>query len=354
MTVEYLIRRTYPVKAGDTVLVHAAAGGVGLIQCQWLKHLGATVIGTVGSEEKAALARARGCDHPVMYRTEDFSARVMEITAGQGVPVVYDSIGADTLEGSLKSLARRGVLASFGNASGPITSFNLAQARAEIGLHHAAHPLRLQRDAGGAGGLGRRPLRGRARGRREGRDPPDLPAGRGRPGAPRPGGAQDHGLDHPDPLSARAAGTAQRPAPVTDAAAGRAAGSGGFRDPAFMANRGSPVHRWVPWIAGFSRHFVRDALDRYLPGPGVVLDPFAGVGTTLVEADLAGHQAIGFEINPYAAFAAREKLAASSAGARAAQGRRRGFRRVHGGGRAYRERAAGAGARRLPHPRAVL
>ena len=77
-----------------------------------------------------------------------------------------------------------------------------------------------------------------------------------------------------------------------------------------MANRGSPVHRWVPWIAGFSRHFVRDALDRYLPGPGVVLDPFAGVGTTLVEADLAGHQAVGFEINPYAAFAAREKLAA--------------------------------------------
>ncbi|CAI8030993.1 Quinone oxidoreductase [Geodia barretti] len=84
MTVEYLIRRTYPVKAGETVLVHAAAGGVGLIQCQWLKHLGATVIGTVGSEEKAALARAHGCDHPVMYRTEDFAERVMEITEGQG------------------------------------------------------------------------------------------------------------------------------------------------------------------------------------------------------------------------------------------------------------------------------
>ena len=99
MTVEYLIRRTYPVKAGETVLVHAAAGGVGLIQCQWLKHLGATVIGTVGSEEKAELARAHGCDHPVLYRTEDFAARVMEITGGHGVPVVYDSIGADTLEG---------------------------------------------------------------------------------------------------------------------------------------------------------------------------------------------------------------------------------------------------------------
>ena len=127
MTVEYLIRRTYPVKAGETVLVHAAAGGVGLIQCQWLKHLGVTVIGTVGSEEKAELARAHGCDHPVLYRTEDFAARVMEITDGQGVPVVYDSIGADTLEGSLNSLARLGTLASFGNASGPITDFNLAR-----------------------------------------------------------------------------------------------------------------------------------------------------------------------------------------------------------------------------------
>ena len=127
MTVEYLIRRTYPVKAGETVLVHAAAGGVGLIQCQWLKHLGVTVIGTVGSEEKAALARAHGCDHPVNYRNEDFAERVLEITGGQGVPVVYDSIGADTVEGSLKSLARLGVLASFGNASGPVTDFNLAQ-----------------------------------------------------------------------------------------------------------------------------------------------------------------------------------------------------------------------------------
>ena len=127
MTVEYLVRRTYAVKAGETVLVHAAAGGVGLIQCQWLKHLGATVIGTVGSDEKAALARAHGCDHPVNYRTEDFAARVMEITDGRGVPVVYDSIGRDTLDGSLASLAPRGVLASFGNASGPITGFDLAR-----------------------------------------------------------------------------------------------------------------------------------------------------------------------------------------------------------------------------------
>ena len=96
------------------------------------------------------------------------------------------------------------------------------------------------------------------------------------------------------------------------ACAGRAGGRGAFRDPAFMANRETPVHRWVPWIAGFSRHFVQDALTRHLPGPGagVVLDPFAGVGTTLIEADIAGHEAIGFEINPYAAFAARAKLGA--------------------------------------------
>ena len=99
------------------------------------------------------------------------------------------------------------------------------------------------------------------------------------------------------------------PRPVT-APAGLGEGRGAFRDPAFMANRETPVHRWVPWIAGFSRQFVQDALARHLPEPGVVLDPFAGVGTTLVEADLAGHAAIGFEINPYAAFAVRAKLGA--------------------------------------------
>ena len=101
------------------------------------------------------------------------------------------------------------------------------------------------------------------------------------------------------------------PRPVT-APAGQGNDRGAFRDPAFMANRETPVHRWVPWIAGFSRQFVQDALARHLPGqrPGVVLDPFAGVGTTLVEADLAGHEAIGCEINPYAAFAARAKLGA--------------------------------------------
>jgi NADPH2:quinone reductase len=119
MTVEYLIRRTYNVQAGDTVLFHAAAGGVGLIACQWLKALGATVIGTVGSAEKGALAAAHGCDHVINYRDEDIAARVREITNGEGVPVVYDSVGKDTFEASLNSLRPLGLFVSFGNASGP-------------------------------------------------------------------------------------------------------------------------------------------------------------------------------------------------------------------------------------------
>ncbi len=139
MTVEYLIRRTYPVQAGDTVLLHAAAGGVGLIACQWLKQIGATVIGTVGSEEKAALAKANGCDHTILYKTEDIAARVKEITDGAGVPVVYDSIGASTVEGSLNSLRPRGLFVTFGNASGPITDFNLG-ALAQKGSLYVTRP----------------------------------------------------------------------------------------------------------------------------------------------------------------------------------------------------------------------
>ena len=125
MTVEYLIRRTYPVKSGETVLLHAAAGGIGLIACQWLKHLGATVIGTVGSPEKAELARAHGCDHPINYREESFVERVKEITGGEGVPVVYDSIGKDTWDDSLDCLRPLGLMVTFGNASGPVPPVNL-------------------------------------------------------------------------------------------------------------------------------------------------------------------------------------------------------------------------------------
>lgn len=123
MTAEYLLHRTFPVKKGDTILFHAAAGGVGLIACQWAKHIGATVIGTVGSDEKAALARAHGCDHVINTRTENLVTRVKEITDGKGVLVVYDSIGKDTFEASLDCLRLRGMMVSFGNTSGPVPPF---------------------------------------------------------------------------------------------------------------------------------------------------------------------------------------------------------------------------------------
>jgi len=135
MTVQYLIHRTYPVKPGDTVLWHAAAGGVGLIACQWLKAIGATVIGTVGTEEKAALARAHGCDHPIVYTKEDFVARVKELTGGRGVPVVYDSVGRSTWEGSLECLRPRGLMVSFGNASGAVPPVNLGVLAAKGSLY---------------------------------------------------------------------------------------------------------------------------------------------------------------------------------------------------------------------------
>ncbi|MEE7478930.1 quinone oxidoreductase [Methylobacterium hispanicum] len=125
LTAEYLLHRTYRVKAGDTILFHAAAGGVGLIACQWAKHLGATVIGTAGSAEKAELARQHGCDHVILYREEDVAKRVREITGGKGVPVVYDGVGQATLMGSLDSLAPLGLLASFGSASGAIQGLDL-------------------------------------------------------------------------------------------------------------------------------------------------------------------------------------------------------------------------------------
>jgi NADPH2:quinone reductase len=119
MTAEFLVRRCHKVESGQTVLVHAAAGGVGSILVQWTKALGATVIATVGSEAKAALARQHGADHVILYGQEDVVARVAEITGGRGVAVAYDGVGKDTFEASLKSLGRRGVLATFGNASGP-------------------------------------------------------------------------------------------------------------------------------------------------------------------------------------------------------------------------------------------
>jgi NADPH2:quinone reductase len=125
MTARYLLRQTYVVKRGDRILVHAAAGGVGLILCQWAKHLGATVLGTVGSDEKAALAKTHGCDHPIVYTREDFVARVIELTNGEKVAVVYDSVGKDTFMKSLDCLRPMGMMVSFGQSSGPVAPFDI-------------------------------------------------------------------------------------------------------------------------------------------------------------------------------------------------------------------------------------
>ena len=131
MTARYLLFGCYEVKAGDTILIHAAAGGVGSMVCQWAKHLGATVIGTVGSAEKAELATAAGCDHPIEYRREDFTQRVMEITTGQGVEVVYDSVGQATFDGSLACLRPLGTLVSFGQSSGSVPPVDLGRLAAQ-------------------------------------------------------------------------------------------------------------------------------------------------------------------------------------------------------------------------------
>ncbi len=146
MTAEYLICRTFKIEAGQTVLFHAAAGGVGLIACQWLKLLGANVIGTVGSEAKAELARAHGCDYPIIYTREDFVSRVREITDGHGVPVVYDSVGKDTFEGSLDCLSQRGMLVLFGNSSGPVSAFNTGLL-AQKGSHYLTRPTLMNYNA---------------------------------------------------------------------------------------------------------------------------------------------------------------------------------------------------------------
>ena len=125
LTAQYLLRQTYPLKGGETILFHAAAGGVGLIACQWARALGVTMIGTVGSDEKAAIAKANGCAHTIVYTRENFVERVKEITGGKGVPVVYDAVGKDTFPASLDCLSPRGMFVSFGNSSGPIAAFDI-------------------------------------------------------------------------------------------------------------------------------------------------------------------------------------------------------------------------------------
>lgn len=125
LTVQYLFRQTFPLKGGETILFHAAAGGVGLIACQWARALGVTMIGTVGSDEKATLAKASGCAHTIVYTRENFVERVKQITGGKGVPVVYDGVGKDTFPASLDCLSPRGMFVSFGNASGAIAAFDI-------------------------------------------------------------------------------------------------------------------------------------------------------------------------------------------------------------------------------------
>jgi len=131
LTVWYLLHRTHAVQPGETILIHAAAGGVGLIACQWARHIGATVIGTVGTDEKAELAAAHGCHHPVVYTREDFVERVRELTGGKGVPVVYDSVGRDTFERSLDCLSPLGMMVTFGQSSGPVQPINVL----DLSLH---------------------------------------------------------------------------------------------------------------------------------------------------------------------------------------------------------------------------
>jgi NADPH2:quinone reductase len=135
LTAQYLLLQTTHVETGDTIVVHAAAGGVGQIACQWAKHLGATVIGTVGSDEKAALARANGCDHVIVYTREDVVERVRQITEGRGVRVVYDGVGKDTFRASLDCLRPRGLLVAFGQASGLVPPFDITALGAKGSLY---------------------------------------------------------------------------------------------------------------------------------------------------------------------------------------------------------------------------
>jgi len=152
LTAQYLLKQTFPVKRGQTILFHAAAGGVGLIAGQWAKHLGCTAIGTIGSDDKMELARANGYDRLLNLRQDDWVAQVRQWTGGEGVPVVYDSVGKDTFQGSLDCLALRGMLVSFGNSSGPVPTFepNLLSAKGSLYLtrptlfHYANTPERLQ------------------------------------------------------------------------------------------------------------------------------------------------------------------------------------------------------------------
>ncbi len=198
LTTQYLLNSSYAVQAGETVLVHAAAGGVGLLMGQWLKTIGATSIGTVGSAEKAATAKAAGYTHVIDYRTEDFAARVKEITGGKGCDVVYDSVGNDTWRGSLKCLHTRGLFVCFGQSSGAITDFKFSDLAAGGSLY-ATRPtlfdyIKTRARSQPAGG---RSIRKGRIGRGEAAYRPTAAAARCRAGAPRSRRPQNHRVDDP-------------------------------------------------------------------------------------------------------------------------------------------------------------
>ena len=205
MTVAYLLHRTFKVQKGMNVLIHAAAGGIGLIACQWANYLGANVIGTVGSKDKAELAKANGCHHTILYRDEDFPAKVKEITGGKLCEVVYDGVGKATFPASLDCIKPLGMFASFGNASGLDRGLQ-HQPPADQGLAvlHAPDAQHLRRQARGPAGDRQQPVRGGRQ--RQGEDPgqPDISAQGRAEGAPRSRRPQHHGLDHPAALSTAA------------------------------------------------------------------------------------------------------------------------------------------------------
>ena len=192
LTVQYLFRQTFVLKGGETILFHAAAGGVGLIACQWARALGVTMIGTVGSDAKAELAKAHGCAHTIVYTRENFVDRVKAITGGKGVPVVYDAVGKDTFPASLDCLSPRGLFVSFGGSSGPIAAFNLGMLGAEgVAVRDATDALHLCREARRPAGDGERNVRAGARRQDQGRCTPDVRAEGRRGGASRAGVARD-------------------------------------------------------------------------------------------------------------------------------------------------------------------
>ena len=198
MTVQYLLNRTFKVGKGTIVLIHAAAGGVGLIACQWANHLGATVIGTVGSKDKAELAKKNGAHHTILYRDEDFVAKVKEITSGKLCDVVYDGIGKDTFPASLDCLRPLGYFVSFGSASGQIDGIQHQYAAGQgLAVRDTADAQPLRRQARGLGQHGQRPVQGGRLRRGENPGQPQLRPQGCRPGAQGSGRPQDHRLGHP-------------------------------------------------------------------------------------------------------------------------------------------------------------